>query len=81
MDEHERRSAFRRFVRSHHPDVGGDPASFAAGVAFYRSDAISCDDPRLTADVVFRRTRHGPMAVVDRLVRRYEQRRRPPRVR
>ena len=29
----ERRRAFRAFVRAHHPDVGGDPAVFAATVA------------------------------------------------
>ncbi len=81
MDERERRSAFREFVRSHHPDVGGDPASFAAGLACYRAETIPYDDPRLTADVVFRRTRRGPMAVLDRMARRWAQRRRPPRVR
>ena len=31
-----RRRAFRAFVRAHHPDVGGDPAFFAATVAAYR---------------------------------------------
>jgi len=30
------RRAFRAFVRAHHPDRGGDPAVFAAGVAAYR---------------------------------------------
>jgi hypothetical protein len=41
-DEHEstaaaRRRAFRAFVRAHHPDVGGDPAVFAAAVVAYRA--------------------------------------------
>jgi hypothetical protein len=32
MNEHER-SAFRAFVREHHPDRGGDPQVFVAGLA------------------------------------------------
>ena len=39
----ERRRAFRAFVRAHHPDVGGDPAVFAATVAAYR--ALERDQP------------------------------------
>jgi hypothetical protein len=34
----EQRAAFRAFVRAHHPDRGGDPATFAAGVDAMRSD-------------------------------------------
>jgi hypothetical protein len=37
----EERSAFRAFVRDHHPDRGGDPGAFAAGLARFRS----ADDP------------------------------------
>jgi hypothetical protein len=37
--EHDRRQEFRRFVRAHHPDRGGDPAVFAAGVEAYRNGA------------------------------------------
>jgi hypothetical protein len=33
----EERSAFRAFVRDHHPDRGGDPEAFAAGLARFRS--------------------------------------------
>jgi hypothetical protein len=29
----EQRAAFRAFVREHHPDRGGDPAVFVAGLA------------------------------------------------
>jgi len=29
----EERAAFRAFVREHHPDRGGDPEAFAAGLA------------------------------------------------
>ncbi|MFF5991875.1 hypothetical protein [Prauserella flavalba] len=31
-----RRAEFRAFVRRHHPDVGGDPDVFVAGVARFR---------------------------------------------
>ncbi len=35
--EAERRRAFRAWVRAHHPDVGGDPAVFAAGIQAWRA--------------------------------------------
>lgn len=35
----EQRAAYRRWVRDHHPDRGGDPADFAAGLARLRADA------------------------------------------
>lgn len=34
------RAAFRAYVRTHHPDVGGDPQAFAAGIARWRERAI-----------------------------------------
>jgi hypothetical protein len=33
----EERAAYRRWVRDHHPDVGGDPEEFAAGLARLRA--------------------------------------------
>jgi hypothetical protein len=33
----EERGAFREFVRTHHPDRGGDPEVFAAGLARFRT--------------------------------------------
>jgi hypothetical protein len=33
----ERRRAVRAWIRTHHPDVGGDPAVFAAGLAALRA--------------------------------------------
>ena len=32
-DEQSRRCARREFIRAHHPDRGGDPTAFAAGLA------------------------------------------------
>lgn len=33
----QRRAAYRRWIRDHHPDVGGDPESFVMGLARYRA--------------------------------------------
>lgn len=33
----EQRAAYRSFVRTHHPDRGGDPEVFRQGVARYRA--------------------------------------------
>lgn len=38
MDD-QQRAAFRAFVREHHPDRGGDPAFFVAGLARFRPGA------------------------------------------
>ncbi|NBH07936.1 hypothetical protein [Amycolatopsis sp. SID8362] len=71
-EDPEGRAAFRAFVRAHHPDVGGDPAEFAAGLARFRE---STADDRFDAPVTFARRRRGLAALVSRF------RRRPPRVR
>lgn len=36
-DRQEIKAAFRRYARRHHPDVGGDPARFQAGVEAWRA--------------------------------------------
>lgn len=33
----EERAAYRRWIRDHHPDVGGDPEEFAIGLARLRA--------------------------------------------
>ncbi len=43
-DEQSRRRARREFIRAYHPDRGGDPAAFVAGLAAY-------DDPPASAPV------------------------------
>lgn len=55
-DEHAARRAFREFARAHHPDRGGDPAVFAAGVAAHRARQ---SPPRAGREVVFVRRRRG----------------------
>ena len=39
----EQRAAYRSFVRTHHPDRGGDPEVFRAGLARYRALAAGHD--------------------------------------
>ncbi|WP_370961318.1 hypothetical protein [Amycolatopsis sp. cg9] len=73
-DDPEGRAAFRAFVREHHPDVGGDPAEFAAGLARFRESA---PDTRFDAPISFVRRRRGLAA----LLSRFRRRGRPPRVR
>ncbi|WP_431875873.1 hypothetical protein [Amycolatopsis sacchari] len=65
------RAEYRRFVRTHHPDVGGDPEVFAAGLRRFaeRSD-------RGGAPIVFVPTKRGlPRLVAALAARRRRQRR------
>ncbi|MGI8647666.1 MAG: hypothetical protein DLM55_04260 [Acidimicrobiales bacterium] len=41
MNERTGRQLFREFVRAHHPDRGGDPEVFIAGLARFRELAAS----------------------------------------
>ncbi|WIX97766.1 hypothetical protein QRX60_27150 [Amycolatopsis mongoliensis] len=78
-DDPEGKAAFREFVRAHHPDVGGDPAEFAEGLARFRArePAESEVDSRYDAPVSFVVNRRGIAAVLAR----WRRHRRPPRVR
>jgi hypothetical protein len=66
------RRAFRSWVRAHHPDAGGDPGEFAAGLARWR-EQLSPARPGAAADVSVFRSRGGLW-----LVQRWWQRRRQP---
>ncbi|HVX42847.1 MAG TPA: hypothetical protein VHC49_03130 [Mycobacteriales bacterium] len=87
------RKAYREFIRTHHPDIGGDPEVFAAGLAELRNaapisgtfaerwpDWVAPDDRRLKTDIVFRRRPHGLAAVIAWLKERTGRNTRPPRV-
>jgi hypothetical protein len=63
-----RRRAFRAFVRSHHPDVGGDPAFFAATVAAYR------DGERVRTAPGARPTAYRRGGLLEQLRRQWRQR-------
>jgi len=79
------RAAFRAFVREHHPDRGGDPAAFAAGLARFgrgagpggRPDGVA---PRDEPPVEVVRVLPLPVRVGVALIRTWH-RRRNPRVR
>ncbi|SDN79447.1 hypothetical protein SAMN05660199_00697 [Klenkia soli] len=66
-----RRAAERAFVRAHHPDVGGDPVAFAAGLAALRAGRTPASAPPVTV-VATRRLRTAPV----RLLRRWRRARR-----
>lgn len=75
------RRAYREFVRTHHPDRGGDPDVFRTGLEHHRRRvAIRADDPRLNAPIVVLRRDRGPKRLVGAAVRAWERHRRPPRV-
>jgi hypothetical protein len=73
------RAEIRAFVRAHHPDVGGDPDEFIAGLQKLRRprETGEEDSPRYDAPVTFVVT---PKGVVGRVRRWRDRRRRPPRV-
>ncbi|HEY3879101.1 MAG TPA: hypothetical protein VGM12_10930 [Trebonia sp.] len=92
-EETGRRREFRAWVRARHPDAGGEPGEFAAGLALWRerlargADEMAADgaadgaaadgEDRALADVTVFRTYNGLWAA-----RRWWQRQRqPPRVR
>jgi DnaJ family protein A protein 2 len=66
--------AFRRYALRHHPDRGGDPATFQAGVDAYRR--LTRGEAASPGDVVFHRRRRAGIASLLGLVGR---RRRPSR--
>lgn len=76
------KAAYRRFVRTHHPDVGGDPAEFAAGLRQFRRGEIAAGTetaPRGESLVFVRRSRGVPRLLAALAARR--RRKRNPRVR
>lgn len=83
----ERRAAFRAFVRANHPDAGGDPEVFVAGLREFQRQAdadtderTEDDSARFDAPVTFVVSRGGVAGAVDKAKRWRHRRRRPPRV-
>ena len=76
-DAQERRD-FRAWVRAHHPDAGGDPDAFVAGLtAWRRRRGAVKDTPAARPKVTVFRSRHGMWM----LVRWWRRRHGPRRVR
>jgi hypothetical protein len=81
----EERAAYRAFVREHHPDRGGDPDAFIAGLARFREDPHRddpgrndgrWDDPRWDAPVEVVPALPLPTRVVVALIRTIRRQRR-----
>ncbi len=76
MGEAERRR--RDFIRAHHPDRGGDPDVFVAGLRSFDMDQEGSPQPGPRVVVVRRRL--WPTRMVIAVFRRLGHGRRPPRV-
>lgn len=72
------RRAIRAFARAHHPDVGGDPEVFAAGLAELRAGATR---DRYDAPVVVVHRPRGIRGLAHRFRDWRARRTRPPGVR
>jgi hypothetical protein len=77
-------AAFRAFVREHHPDRGGDPEVFAAGLARFGRGATppppappADDDPRFDRPVEVVAELPFPVRVGVALIRTWHKRRHP----
>jgi hypothetical protein len=77
MDDAERtrRAQRREFIRSHHPDRGGDPADFLAGL--HRFDPPPSEPTDGSAPIVFVAHQRWPVSAVTSALRRLRRRRRP----
>jgi hypothetical protein len=68
----------RQFIREHHPDRGGDPAAFIAGLRSFTGEAGQ--DSPLPRVIVVRR-RSWPARLLSAVARRMRRGHRVPRVR
>jgi hypothetical protein len=75
-DEQSWQRARREFIRTHHPDRGGDPAAFAAGLAAYDRRSPGKPAPRvvIVADTPWL------VSLLRPILRRMGWRRPPPRI-
>jgi len=76
---HEVRIAFRRFARLHHPDRGGNPETFQAGLEAYQR-MLGTRAPSSGAEVVFHHRPRGLEVLTAGWKARRERRHRPARV-
>lgn len=75
----EQRAAYRSFVRTHHPDRGGDPEVFVAGLARFRELTTAEPDPgpdRYDAPIEIVQDLPLPTRVAVALIRTIHRRRR-----
>jgi hypothetical protein len=74
------RRARREFIRTHHPDVGGDPHTFVTGLADLDAGPRPSTPARSTAVTVTAR-QAWPVSLTTVMLRRLRRRHQPPRVR
>lgn len=74
------RRAFRSYARTHHPDRGGDPERFQAGVEAAERLLGGAPGTGARGDVVFHRRPKGIEVLTARPRAWWRSRRRPPRV-
>jgi hypothetical protein len=68
----------RKFVREHHPDLGGDPETFIAGMRAFEAEQA----PRMPAvTVVIIKREKWPARLISAARRRRHRGRKSPRVR
>ena len=72
----EQRAAFRAFVREHHPDRGGDPEVFRAGMARFAAAREGNGAPRGDAPIEVVGPLPFPVRVGVALIRTWRRRRR-----
>jgi hypothetical protein len=75
-----RRAEWRRFVRDHHPDRGGDPELFARGVRAYREGRPLPGSAPAYQHLTSHRSPRGLGHVTRWARRRWDGWTRPPRV-
>jgi hypothetical protein len=78
--DEQQKAAFRRWARENHPDVGGDPEVFAAGLQAAREGRFN--EPTESRTTVYvHRSIHGLARVIVAAQKWNSRRQRPPRVR
>lgn len=77
--EQQRRRQRRDYIRTHHPDVGGDPTEFIAGLARF-DEPSSARRIRPAPRVFVVKNRPWPVTVIIQITTRIGRSRRPPRV-
>jgi hypothetical protein len=70
------RAAYRAFVREHHPDRGGDPDAFVAGLARFQEKQPPPEDPRWDGPVEIVTPLPAPVRVAVALIRTLRRHRR-----
>jgi hypothetical protein len=77
-DDRQRRQTRRQFIATQHPDHGGDPATFAEGLAAF--DEAGPAAPDAPPQLVVMADQPWPISLVSRVLQRLSRGRHRPRV-